>query len=665
LLADLNIGHLMCIEAKVLYQNDSQAVKMPMWRSLQPLLIWLAAASLLAVMLLLMLGSSWEDSLTFDEPAHIAAGYAYLRFRDARLNYEHPPLLKLLAAIPLLPLLPQFPLTASAWQEANNGQWETAFLFLYKSGNDPHRLAALARLGPMALTILLGLVLFLWARQWAGSASALLTLFLFVFSPTTLAHGRLVTTDVAAAFGVTLAGFAFIHFLSTPGGKTALLSGLALGIALLCKFSTFLLLPFMAALTLLWICLRPKRILRYLFGLVIIGVSAAVLVLLFYLWTTAQYPPERQLRDSYMALFWVEDGPAGRAGDVSIDDYFTLLLQDRRRDLRACVGLQPAQNGHRLRRCPADLVIFLADKPLLRAWGHYLYGLVWTLTRARVGAVASFPFYFLEEVSVSGRPFYFPIVYALKEPLSLHLLTTTALVLVLMRLWSSAWGSHAVLNWLRGHPTETFMLGWIASYWGLTIKANLNIGVRHLLPVFPFTFALVSREIVHWLTPARDPSFASLLKIGRKGVWVAVILIWQCVSVVRVYPSLLAYFNEAAGGPENGAHYVVDSNLDWGQDLRRLQAFVKTQGIEKIAVNYFGTSSVPYELGEKLVPWRSELGPHRGWLAVSVTVLKLAHARWDPTLGHKAEDSYHWLQGREPVAKIGYSISVYDLRSIR
>src|SRR6266545_4002328 len=126
---------------------------MQMWRSREPLLVWLVATSLLTVMLLLMLGSSWEDSLTFDEPAHIAAGYAYLKFGDARLNYEHPPLVKMLAAIPLLPLSPHFPLTSSAWQDANNGQWETAFLFLYRSENAPHRIAALARLGPIALTV--------------------------------------------------------------------------------------------------------------------------------------------------------------------------------------------------------------------------------------------------------------------------------------------------------------------------------------------------------------------------------------------------------------------------------------------------------------------------------------------------------------------------------
>src|SRR5918999_4064887 len=106
-------------------------------KSLQRQLVWLAATFLLAVMLLLMFASSQADSLTFDEPAHSAAGYASLRYRDARLNHEHPPLVKVLAALPLLAVAPHFPPASSAWREANNGQWETARIFLYESGNDP------------------------------------------------------------------------------------------------------------------------------------------------------------------------------------------------------------------------------------------------------------------------------------------------------------------------------------------------------------------------------------------------------------------------------------------------------------------------------------------------------------------------------------------------
>jgi 4-amino-4-deoxy-L-arabinose transferase-like glycosyltransferase len=649
----------------VVQLNNTKGAGLPTWRSPHPPLCWLTAITLLAAMFLLMIGSAWEDSLTFDEPAHIAAGYAYVKFRDARLNYEHPPLLKMLAAAPLLALSPHFPLTSPAWQDENNGQWETARIFLYESGNDPYRMAILARLGPMLLAFLLGLLLFVWTRQWAGDLPALLTLCLYVFSPTLLAHGRLVTTDVAAAFGVVLTGFTLSRWLGSPNLKTAVLTGLALGLALLCKFSTFLLVPFTGALTLLWIFLCPKHAWRYLLGGVISTVIAAFLVFVAYFWTTAHYPPERQLRDSYQALFWVGEGPPGRRGDETIDAYFVRLKQDRTSDLRACMHLQTLHQSCPLLSCAAGLVVFLADKPGLRAWGHYLYGLVWTLNRASVGTQAAFPFYFRGQVSIMGQPSFFPIVYAVKEPIPLHIITTGTLILACLRLRSTPWGLHAIADWLRSHPADTFMLSWIALYWSLSINANLNIGVRHLLPVYPFTFMLVARETCRWLRRSGMTAFDASPIVRAPGIGVAALLIWQGFSVITVSPSFLAYFNEAVGGPEYGARYVVDSNLDWGQDLRRLHRFVDAQGIDRIAVDYFGTSSERYELGEKLVQWRSAMGPYEGWLAVSATPLTVAQARWAPQLGHKAEDSYLWLDEEKPVAKIGYSIFVFDRRPVR
>jgi hypothetical protein len=146
----------------------------------------------------------------------------------------------MLAAAPLLMLKLHFPLTSPAWQDALNGQWETANLFLYKAGNDPHRIAAQACLGPIVFTISLGVVLFVWTQRFAGALARILALFFYTFSPTLLAHGRFVTTDVAAACGVALAGFAFIRFLHRPSSQAALVAGLALGAALLWKlvFST-------------------------------------------------------------------------------------------------------------------------------------------------------------------------------------------------------------------------------------------------------------------------------------------------------------------------------------------------------------------------------------------------------------------------------------------
>jgi len=475
-----------------------------------------------------------------------------------------------------------------------------------------------------------------------------------------LAHGRLVTTDVAAALGTTLAGLSFIRFLERPSRKVALVSGLALGTALLLKFSTFLLVPFLAALTVLWMLLESRKIIRYLSGAVIIGSSAAWLVLLPYLGTTAWYPPERQLWDAYFALFDYAHGPLGRMGHAPAKEDFASLVNDRTRDLRACVRLITEPNFPRLKRCPAELAIFLADKPMVRAWGEYLLGLVLTTWRASAGDLA----FFLGEVSASGWRQYFPVVYAMKEPLAFHLLTAVALVLALTRVWSSSMSLRSMVAWLRSHPADTLMLSWLALYWSMAIHSRLNLGIRHLLPVFPFTIMLVSRQIGRWLEMAPGLSVRLLSLLSTRRVVVACLLLWQVVSVLRVYPSFLAYFNEAVGGPAGGARYVVDSNLDWGQDLRRLRAFVDTHQITQIGVDYFGGGSPGYELGEKFIPWESAKGPYPGWLAVSVSLLQFSQARWDPALEYPAADAYAWLQGKRPAAQIGHSIYVFDLRTI-
>jgi 4-amino-4-deoxy-L-arabinose transferase-like glycosyltransferase len=615
---------------------------------------------LLFAMLVAMFGSSREDAFTSDEPPHITAGYSYLRFRDGRLNPEHPPLIKMLAALPLMTLKLRFPLTSPDWQNELNGQWEVANAFLYQSGNDPHLIAGRARLTPILLTVAFGAALFIWTERFAGALAAILAAFFYVFSPTVLAHGRLVTTDVAAAAGITLAGFALIRFLHQPSSRAALAAALGLGAALLCKFSTILLAPFFAVLVLFWMILKPASRSSYLSGSVIIAVGAALVVLLPYLWITASYPPEKQLWDTYFTFFHMADGPAALVGNATAEMDFAQLRRDRTRDLRACVSGGLERHTSRPARCPFELAIFLADKPVLRAWAQYLLGLISVIRRTEAGGTYEYPFYFLGEVSLSGWPEYFPVVYAIREPLAFHFMTALALFLVIRRLWSSPWDLSSTISWLRSHPAETVMLSWLGLYWATAITANLNLGIRHLLPVFPFTIVLVAREVSRWLNGTSATSRQRPVQYA-KGTLIAALLLWQTASVLRIYPSFMAYFNEIAAGPDGGADYVVD--FDWGQDLIRLRNFLAAHHIEKIALNYFGTSSPSYELGKKFVPWRSADGPPREWLAVSALNLKIAQGRWPPNLGHPAEDAYAWLRGKKPVAKIGYSIFVFDMQT--
>jgi hypothetical protein len=181
----------------------------------------------------------------------------------------------------------------------------------------------------------------------------------------------------------------------------------------------------------------------------------------------------------------------------------------------------------------------------------------------------------------------------------------------------------------------------------------MNIGVRHLLPAFPFTFILVSEQIVKVIQKFgqkfRQPAAIGILRMG-----LAALLAWQAYSVLRIHPSYLAYFNEAAGGPDGGWRYVNDSNLDWGQDVKRLAQFVEEHKITGIHADYFGPADAGYYLTEKY------LGPvgcsdlPKGWIAVSAMIYP--GAPWNPSCDYRQR-----LPLEKMVAKIGYSIFVFHL----
>jgi len=139
-------------------------------------------------------------------------------------------------------------------------------------------------------------------------------------------------------------------------------------------------------------------------------------------------------------------------------------------------------------------------------------------------------------------------------------------------------------------------------------------------------------------------------------------MFWYAFGALKIYPHYLAYFNELIGGPKNGRQYVVDSNLDWGQDLKRLAQFVEKNKINKIYVDYFGGGSVEYYLKEKYQPWHGDYQPGElpanSWLAISATFLSGGQGR--PAPGFESLTGfYNWLKQYEPIEIIGYSIFVY------
>jgi 4-amino-4-deoxy-L-arabinose transferase-like glycosyltransferase len=617
------------------------------------------AAGLLFLMFGLAFSTLQYESLTMDELAHTPAGYSYITQQDMRLNPEHPPLLKDAAGMSVwlgekfTGRTIVFPTEHQSWQTDLNGQWDFGRELLYRSGNDADQMIFWSRLPMLLLMLLLGFYVFKWARELYGNKAGLIALFLYSLSPTFIAHGRLVTTDVGAAAAFFIAAYYLIKWLKEPSKKNLIIAGLVLGLALLTKFSLALIIPYFIFLVIVWIVSAvikgsPKNnvlahkniILRTVLGLFLIGLIAMALVWPVYLFHTWEYPVEKQLSD-------------------------------------AQTNLQTFG-----KRWLADPVIWLSDKPLLRPYGQFFLGLLMVIQRAAGGNTT----YFLGEISKIAWLHYFPVVFLIKVPLPLLILALIALGsifgITLRKNKKSKRLFVCILSFVKKYFTEIAMLAFLAIYWITSIRSNLNIGVRHILPTFPFLYVLISGQIAKWLRPPIGPVLEKI-KVNSTGVikstrmilsfysqtaikafLIIILLGWYAYSAILIYPHFIAYFNESVGGPSQGYKYVTDSNLDWGQDLKRLTEFCEEKNISTIYVDYFGGDSLEYRLEDKFRPWWGERDPDElppnSWLAVSATMLQGGRGMPDAEYNEKT-GYYNWLNQYEPVTVIGHSIFVYHL----
>ena len=203
--------------------------------------IHLCAAALLILLFAQLFFSARHKSATMDEPNHIARGLAYLRTGDLRLSKEHPPLINLICALPLLfDKSITLPLEDPSW---NKGDWYTfAEQLLWVTNANGPSMIARARIPIMVLALLLGIITYLWAYECYGAGAALLVLALVATDPNLLANGQLATNDLGVACFSTLTLFTFWRFLRRPNWRRALIAGASLGLALTAKFSAIFLL---------------------------------------------------------------------------------------------------------------------------------------------------------------------------------------------------------------------------------------------------------------------------------------------------------------------------------------------------------------------------------------------------------------------------------------
>ena len=270
----------------------------------------------------------------------------------------------------------------------------------------------------------------------------------------------------------------------------------------------------------------------------------------------------------------------------------------------------------------------------------WLFGFQRFLTLAQEGQ----PAFFLGEHSYEGWWNYFVVAFFIRTPLGTLGLLFSSLAL-----------------YRTGNPFRPrdaiFLLLPVLLFFAAMTQAKVNMGVRHVLPVYPFLFVLAAR----------------LATVRFRGRWLKYFLvggplIFTAVSSLRVAPHQLAYFNEIVGGPDQGYRYLADSN-DWGQDLKGVKAYMEKEKLPIIYLSYFGSAPPSYYgIRYQYVPgtWPLEWPPPadrvpadapRKILAISVVNLQEVFTHYNPL--------FDWLWRREPVAKIGYSIFIYDLTKDR
>ncbi len=568
---------------------------------------------------ILAIASVWNESPIVDEIPHIGAGYSYVVKGDYRLNPEHPPLLKDLAGLALLPLhLNQSVFQTQFWTKDINGQWDFGRNLIFNSDNNAINLVHAAKLPMLIFFVLSALIIYLWTKKLYGYSASILALFLFAFSPTVIAHSRFVTTDIPVLFGVLFATYFFINFLKHTSRKNFILAVLFFGVAQLTKFSAFLLVPFFGALAIFWALTQQDK-LKFLAKYIFLAGAVVAAGYIFVVWPvyalhTRSYPIERQKADTVYHL---------------------------------------ASYGNRL---VADPVVWMSDKPYIRPLAQYGLGLLMVTQRSVGGNTA----YFLGEVKNVAWKKYFPIVYFIKEPLAFWAFVLMALISLAIGAKIKQFKFSKITEWLKEHFTEFAMLLWLAIYWYSSIKANLNIGVRHLLPTYGFVYILVSGQL---------SILIQKIKIKTPKLLYTLYFIifalsgWYLYENLNIYPYYLTYFNQVVGGPSNGHNYVVDSNLDWGQDLRRLTDWVNQNNIPSVNLDYFGWADPAYYLKDKYV-WMSAGKfhsaeeflrdyPNGGYIAVSASFFMGTSK--DPV------DNYLWLNAYKPLTVIGNSIFIWHI----
>jgi 4-amino-4-deoxy-L-arabinose transferase-like glycosyltransferase len=569
--------------------------------------IWIIVASLLFVQAIQVFVVVHRESLTFDEDDHMFAGFMMLHSGDYGLNPEHPPLVKILAALPVL-LNPAW--GNHLWIPPLQGREfkSEAYLdgrdWLARNDGDRQQIVLAMRLAAGLLTLGLSLTVFFAAREWFGVETGILALLLLTFDPNILAHSALVTTDMGVSCFFLASIFAFYRYIKKPTLARLLIAGVIAGLLISTKHSGILLAPMLILLATCEVFVAPrnyrlKQALRLSAALAAIVVVGVVVLWAFY-------------------GFRYAARPAGLALSTSLANYTAPLSH-------------------------FDSVVVLTFARFHLLPESYLMGLVDVKRMAQF-----YPTYIFGKVYAHGQWWYFPAVILIKTTLGL-------LGLCLISLLPTFTG----LQNKRRELVYLLLPGVV--YFAVAVASGMNIGARHILPLY----AMAAIFAAAGLTALYRSHQTWARNVGRLGV---VFVLLHIVSALFVFPNYMAYANELAGGPANIHNLLSDANLDWAQQLYQVKEWQDRHPNQECWFAYFARPEVDpatYGIHCHALPtvdtmWlggEENVSPTiNGYLLLSAG--DLSGCEWPSN----TMNPYHGFQSLKPDEQIDYSVMVYHGR---
>ena len=590
-----------------------------------------AGVSVCSALLAVYAATAWaaarRHSPTFDEPYHATAAWVQSHRHDYRIDNEDPPLWMAYASLPNGPRALSADFDGPTWRDMATNvstQWEWVVQTLYRTpGNDGAAVVRRCQAMMLAVAVVLGGTIAAWAWRLGGPTAAVVATAAFALDPNFLGHGPLMKNDVAAAAAwLWLAWGTWAVGRRVTPASVAAVAGLA-AVPITIKFNGLLAAAVVPA-ALVCRALLPEAwpVGRRLVGtrrgrLGVAAVIAAVCA------ATA------------VGGVWAMYGFRFRSGPVPGDHLDMPLMADQ--------AVQNERVAHPDRDPPGLPVraAMFADRHRLLP-EPFLAGFLFTYGQSLVR-----PAYLLGEISLTGWRSYFPFAMLVKTPVA----TLAAVAAVTLA---------AIANRRHTGPARWAAIALVAPvavYMASAVSSNLNIGLRHVLPVYPPLFVAVGWSAAVALRRPRPQ--------GARAA-IAVLAIGLAVETAASYPHFVAFFNApAAAWGDGGFDLLADSNLDWGQDLPALVGWQRSHPDDPLYLSYFGLAD-PRSYGLRYTPLpggydydRPPLAfPSRGracWLAVSAQNLQ----EWQIGRNVPLRGWYQRLAARRPDAVAGRSIFLY------